>query len=72
MRLPPDRVLAAVLALPLVLTACGGGGASPESRIVNTTVSRGQQLIDLKHALDRGAITDKEYHREKRRILAGS
>lgn len=49
------------------LGACGGGGADVKSEVSTTTV--GQQLLDLKKALDAGAITQKEYERERKKIL---
>jgi hypothetical protein len=49
------------------LVACGGGGADIKSEVTTTTV--GQQLLDLKKALDAGAITQKEYERERKKIL---
>ena len=51
------------------LAACGGGGARSETAIENTTVSKGQALIDLKQALDRGAISPSEYETQKQMIL---
>lgn len=59
-------VLASVMAV--VLTGCGGGGANVRSEV--TTVSKGQQLIDLKKALGDGAISQDEYDKEKSKILA--
>jgi hypothetical protein len=58
------------LVLGAVLAACGGGGADVKS-VVNTTTT-GQQLIDLKKALDAGAITQEQYEKEKARILKGN
>lgn len=58
-------VLASVMAI--ALTGCGGGGANVRSEV--TTVSKGQQLIDLKKALGDGAITQDEYDKEKSKIL---
>ena len=47
--------------------ACGGGGAEVKSEVSTTTT--GQQLIDLKKALDAGAINQQEYERERKKIL---
>jgi len=61
-------VIASVLTF--ALTACGGGGANVRSEV--TTVSKGQQLIDLKKALGDGAITQDEYDKEKSKILSAN
>ena len=60
-------VLVLVCSMAALLTACGGGGAHVKSEV--TTVSKGQQLIDLKKAVDDGAITQEEYATEKANIL---
>ena len=62
--------IALALALMLPLAACGGGGASTTTQVQNTTVSKGQQLIDLKRALDSGAISSREYDSQREKILA--
>lgn len=62
--------LAAACLAVLALSACGGGGATSETQVTNTTVSTGQQLIDLKAALDAGVITPEEYASQRKRILA--
>lgn len=49
------------------VTACGGGGAEIKSEVSTTTV--GQQLMDLKKALDAGAISKEEYEKERAKIL---
>ena len=51
----------------LGVVACGGGGAEIKSHVTTTTT--GQQLIDLKKALDAGAITKDEYDKERKKIL---
>jgi hypothetical protein len=60
-------IIAMTLSSLLMLAGCGGGGA--DSTVHNTTVSKGQALIDLKHAYDSGAMTEKEYNKERERIL---
>jgi hypothetical protein len=49
------------------LPACGGGGAKVESDI--TTTTKGQQLLDLKKALDSGAINQAEYERLRKKVI---
>ena len=53
--------------LLLGIAACGGGGAEVRSEVSTTTT--GQQLIDLKKALDSGALTQQEYGKERQKIL---
>ena len=53
----------AVFSLP----ACIGIGGNSDSH----PPTQGQQLIDLKAALDKGAITQAEYDQKKAQILAG-
>lgn len=57
---------AAVIALALGLSACGGG-----STTVKQTDTQGKQLMDLKGAYDSGVITEKEYNKTKAQILKG-
>jgi len=63
-----NLVLFAVCALLLFgAAACGGGGAEVRSEVSTTTT--GQQLIDLKKALDSGAMTQQEYEKQRQKIL---
>lgn len=59
--------IVSVIALVSTLSACGGGGAKVESEISTTT--KGQQLLDLKKALDSGAINQAEYERLRKKVL---
>ncbi len=59
--------VAVMLLLVVGLSACGGGGADSSTTVTTTTV--GQQLTDLKKALDAGAITPSEYERQRKKIL---
>jgi hypothetical protein len=49
-----------------LLASCGGGA---EVRSTTTTVSVGQQLIDLKKARDSGSMTQAEYDRAKEQLI---
>ncbi|MBU0663832.1 MAG: gas vesicle protein GvpG [Proteobacteria bacterium] len=55
------------IAMVPLLSGCGGGGAEVRSEV--TSVTTGQQLMDLKKALDMGAMTRDEYDREREKIL---
>lgn len=57
-----------ILALALALMAgCWGGGADVRNSNRSTTV--GQELIDLQRAHEQGLIDDREYQRQRRRVL---
>jgi hypothetical protein len=60
-------IIGITLSSLLMLPACGGGGA--DSTVHNTTVSKGQALIDLKKAYDSGAMSEKEYNKQREMIL---
>jgi hypothetical protein len=72
MRMSVSRIagLTTALMISAAIAGCGGGGADVKS--VTTTTATGQQLIDLKKALDTGAITQEQYEKEKARILKGN
>jgi len=60
-----------VLAATTLLTGClaiqlGGGTTSNAQK-----PTLGQQLIDLQHAKDTGAINDTEYQQQKQKLLEG-
>lgn len=58
--------MAAVLLVALgALSACGGGKQTTEVK----TTTTGQELTDLKAALDSGAISQKEYDKKREEIL---
>jgi Short C-terminal domain len=65
------RLLAACgalgLALSLLLSSCGGGGAKTEN--VVTTKSKGEQLSDLQKAYESGALSRDEYEKQRKKIL---
>ena len=58
-------VLAGLIALAPAFLGCSGGGATVENR----STTKGQELIDLEKAYKDGIITDKEYEKQKKRIL---
>ena len=67
--IPRTLALLAVCGVLLFgVAACGGGGAEVRSEVTTTTT--GQQLIDLKKALDSGAMTQQEYEKERKKILS--
>jgi hypothetical protein len=62
--------MACPVAAMMLVAGCGGGGSSGDTAITNTTVSKGQELLDLKRALDTGAISKGDYDRQRSRILS--
>jgi len=60
-------IMGAALSSALMLAGCGGGGA--DSTVHNTTISKGQALIDLKKAYDSGAMSEREYEKQREKIL---
>lgn len=64
-------VLTTALVFAALAAGCGGGGATSTTQTEVTTVSQGQQLMDLKKALDSGAISQQEYDRMREKIIQG-
>jgi len=64
-------VLVAALMAPAILVGCGGGGARSETSVQNISVTKGQQLLDLKRSFDAGIISKSEYERQRQAILNG-
>ena len=56
---------ALIAASSMSLVGCFGG----DTEVKQTTVSKGQELTDLKKALDSGAISEKEYERMRKEIM---
>ena len=58
-----------IAVMPLLLMHCFNYLNSPKTNdtIINTT--RGQELIDLKQALNSGAITQEEYDDLRKKIM---
>ena len=55
----------------LLLTSCASSlfSVDKNSDITNINTTVGDELVDLKKALDAGAITEEEYNEMKRQIL---
>jgi hypothetical protein len=56
---------AAALAVTLITAGCGGN----EVLQPTVSVSVGQQLIDLKKARDSGALSERDYERQKKQLI---
>jgi hypothetical protein len=57
------------IAAAAVVTALLVGGCASDAPMTTTNISLGQQLIDLKDAHDKGALSDKEYKNARERII---
>lgn len=60
---------ALIVVLGTTLGACGGGGADAEIQSDIRTTTTGQELLDLKQALDSGALTQEEYEEQREKVL---
>jgi len=61
------RKILTCIVLAVFLCGCIGGFHTAEQSVVQPTV--GQELIDLKKALDNVAVTEKEYSELKQKIM---
>jgi hypothetical protein len=66
-RIVAGGLAAVLLAMSASLQGCGGGGAHTNTTVDATTT--GQELTDLKKALDQGIITQREYDKKREEIL---
>lgn len=57
------------LALMLALSGCWGGGADVRNTNNARSTTVGQELIDLQRAYEQGLIDQKEYERQRKRVL---
>ena len=65
-------ILVVVLAGAFMGGCCcpgGGGSSSTKTETTINTTTTGQQLIDLQKAYEGGAISEKEYNKQKQDIL---
>jgi len=69
--MPIHHSLPTTLALALLLALAGCGSSSKASVTVKgtTTISTGQELLDLKRALDEGAISPRDYDKVRAILL---
>jgi len=58
-------ILAAAVVASALVAGCGGA----DVKTTTTTISIGQQLIDLKTARDSGAISEQEYQRARKALV---
>ena len=62
-----NRRMTAAAALAATLAAAGCGGNEVLQPTVSVSV--GQQLIDLKKARDSGAVSERDYERQKEQLI---
>ena len=60
---------AATLVLLAALSGCGSSSKANVTVKGSTTVSVGQELLDLKRALDEGAISQRDYDKVRTILL---
>ena len=68
-RNPVKGSIPIVLAIFLTGCCCGGGKETVIVPPVDGSATVGQQLQDLKVAHEQGAMTDKEYEKQKENVL---
>ena len=61
------RKILTCIVLAVFLCGCIAGIGGTETKVEQPSV--GQELIDLKKALDTGAVTDEEYSELKQKIM---
>jgi uncharacterized membrane protein len=57
--------IAGLVTLSLTLAGCGGGDTTVKAE----TTTTGQELMDLKKAYEAGAISEREYEKQREKIL---
>ena len=69
--MPIRPSLPSILVLALLLSLAGCGSSSKASVTVKgtTTISTGQELLDLKRALDEGAVSPRDYDKVRAILL---
>jgi hypothetical protein len=69
MPIRPSLPTTLVLALLLALAGCGSSSKASVTVKGTTTISTGQELLDLKRALDEGAISPRDYDKVRAILL---
>lgn len=69
MKRPWIGAAAIAIVLGTGVSGCGGGGAKTQTQTDIRTTTTGQELMDLQKAYESGAITEKEYEQQRKRIL---
>ena len=64
-------VFVAALALALMMANSGCAMFNRGTLHYSRTITIGKELVDLKDAMDKGALTQDEYAKAKKDILAG-
>lgn len=62
--------MVAGLTLVLLLAACASSSRSVVTVQDATSITKGQELVDLQRALNEGALTPSEYERVRQTIMA--
>jgi hypothetical protein len=65
----PRLLLTWVLTACIATTGCGSSSKANVTVTGTTTISTGQELIDLKRALDEGAISQRDYDKVQKILL---
>lgn len=64
-----------LLAMLFSLSGCCCGGSDTKTTVIEkqpvTTTPLGEELVKLKEAHEKGALTDKEYEEQKAKLLKG-
>ena len=68
------KIIAVMVAIVLVTSVSGCGRRARATSTTQTEIrstTTGQELMDLQKAYESGAITEKEYQRQREKILEG-
>ncbi len=67
-----EAIVAVIMAMVLVTSVSGCGRRAKATTTTQTdirTTTTGQELMDLQKAYESGAITEKEYQEQRKKIL---